>query len=79
MPAELMAGGLANKPEFVFAVTWKVNIWLDSFGGPAEMFVAQFVTVCDPALLLAVWSAPLVNEGASFTGLTVNTKVSIMN
>src|SRR5829696_9755662 len=35
------------------------------------MAVAQLVTDWAPASSLTVWSAPLANDGASFTGLTV--------
>src|SRR3954466_11817469 len=70
-----MAGAAANSPELRLGVTWKVSVWLDSSPGPAVMFVAQWLTVCVPALLLTVWSAPLVNDGASFTGVTKMVKV----
>src|SRR5437016_5189722 len=39
------------------------------------MLAAQLATVCAPALLFTVWSAPLVNDGGSFTELTVIVKV----
>src|SRR5262249_20322750 len=43
--------------------------------GPGETFVAQLLTVCAPASSLTVWSAPLVNEGASFRESTLMEKV----
>src|SRR5207247_1694526 len=55
-------------------VTLKVSVWPDSFAGPAEIFVAQFATVWAPTLAFTDWSGPLVNEGASLTGLTVMVK-----
>src|ERR1043166_2588226 len=70
-----MAGLTENRPAFVLPVTWKFKVWPDSLAGPAEIFVAQLGTVCAPALLFTVWSAPLVNDGASFPEFTVIVKV----
>ena len=43
--------------------------------GPAETAVAQGLTVCAPAFSSTVWSAPLVNDGASLTAVTVMVNV----
>ena len=45
VPAELIAGPELKRAEFVLLVIWKVMVWLDSFAGPDEMFVAQLDTV----------------------------------
>ena len=50
------------------------TVWLSSLG-PAVMAVAQPATVCAPASSVTVWSAPLVNDGASLTAVTVTVKV----
>ena len=51
-------------------VTTKVSVCPASSGGPAEMAVAQPVTVFGPESSQTVWSAPLVNVGAfRFRGL----------
>src|SRR4051812_43043280 len=65
-----MAGPLANRAGLVLAVTAKDRAWPPSSGGPAEMAVAQPLTDCGPAFVTMDWSAPLVKDGASLTGLT---------
>src|SRR5882762_108864 len=42
------------------------------------MLVAQLGTVCGPESSATVWSGPFVNDGGSFTGLTVRMNVSDM-
>ena len=49
----------------------EVSVCPASFAGPAEIPVAQPATVCAPASSKTVWFAPFVNDGASFTGVTV--------
>ena len=44
VPVLLIAGAAENRVGFVFPVTRNVSVWPDSPGGPALMFVAQFVT-----------------------------------
>src|ERR1700694_1198850 len=63
-PAELMAGAEEKRPAFVLFVTWKVSVWPDSSGGPAEMPVAQGETNRKPESSLTIWSGPFVNDGA---------------
>ena len=58
----------------VLPVISKLTFWPVS-PGPAEIAVAQGLTVCAPASSLTVWSAPLVKLGAWFTGVMVMTKV----
>ena len=50
-------------------MTMKSTVWVASFEGPAEMFVAQPFTVCAPASSFTVWLAPLVKLGTSFTSV----------
>ena len=45
VPVGLIAGPAANKAGLVLAVTLNSRTCPDSFGGPAEMFVAQLGTV----------------------------------
>src|SRR5437879_10103292 len=73
VPFETTAG-LAEKSDGLFVVTVKVTVCPDSSGGPAEMPVAQFGTLCGPASSFEVWSAPLVNDGASWTAVTTMVK-----
>jgi len=51
--------------------TWNVNTWPDSSAGPALMPVAQPATLWAPASSSTVWSEPAVNDGTSFTAVTV--------
>ena len=44
VPPAVMAG-CALKRAVLLALTVKVRVWLDSFAGPALMFVAQLETV----------------------------------
>ena len=62
------------RPAASLTVSWNVSVCPDSFG-PDARFVAQLATVCAPAPLVIDWLAPLVNDGASLTGLTVRVKV----
>src|SRR5215475_15046778 len=69
--------GCAEKSALLLFVTMKSNNCDDSSAGPFESAVAQGLTVCAPASSLTVWSAPLVNEGTSFTELTVIVAVAL--
>src|SRR4051794_3625423 len=76
MPAALTAGWIEKSPLLLLPTT-KSTDWLDSFAGPALMFVAQFGTDCAPASSATTWSPPFVNDGASLTGLTVTLTVAV--
>jgi hypothetical protein len=78
VPEELMAGW-AEKRELLLFMVAKFTVWPDSLAGPDEIAVAQFGTDCAPEFCATVWSAPLVNEGASFTGLTVMLTVAVFD
>src|SRR5262245_40188347 len=58
--------GWALNSVLLSLVATKSTVWADSFG-PAVMLIAQPMTVWAPASSFAVWFAPLVNDGASFT------------
>src|SRR3954452_18182569 len=77
VPAELTTGG-AEKRVLLLFDTMKLSACADSSPGPAEIFVAQLLTVFAPDPAAAVWSAPLVKEGASFTALTVIVTVAAL-
>ena len=49
----------------------------DSSAGPALMAVAQPATDCAPESSSTVWSAPLVKDGTSLTGLTVTVTLDV--
>ena len=76
MPAGLTAGW-AEKRALLSLVTMKSTVWPDSSAGPALMAVAQPATVWAPASSCTVWSAPLVKDGASLTGLTVTVTLDV--
>ncbi len=73
-PAALTAGWALNSA-LLSLVTVKPTVWPDSFDGPLLMAVAQPLTVAAPESSNTVWSAPLVNDGASLTGWMVIVKV----
>ena len=56
-------------------MTTKWTVWPDSFAGPAEIAVAQPGKLTAPALSFAETSGPFVNDGASFTGVTLMVNV----
>ena len=70
-----MAGCTANNP-LLSLPTWKAKLWPDSLAGPAEIPVAQPLTVWAPASSFTVWFAPLVNAGESFTAVTMKLAAS---
>ena len=74
MPVLETVGPAVNRAALVLPVMVKLTAWPDS-PGPGLMPVAQLATDCAPAEAATVWSAPLVKEGGSFTGLTVTVKV----
>ena len=51
------------------------SVWADSLAGPADRSVAQSLTDCGPASSSTAWSAPIVNDGASLTAVTVMVNV----
>ncbi len=59
-------------------MTWKARIWADS-SAPALIAVAQPETLWAPASSATLASAPLVNDGASLTAVTVrvNDRVAV--
>ena len=69
------AGGTENMPGLSFAVMVKLTVCADSLAGPALMPVAHGSTVCAPMSLSTVTVGPAVKAGASFTGVTLMTKV----
>ncbi len=62
--------GWAEKRALASLVTMKLRVWPDS-RGPSLIAVAQPVNDCAPAFSRTVLSPPLVNDGASFTAVTV--------
>src|SRR4051794_30949182 len=70
VPAEDTAGCTLNSA-LALLVTMKLSVCDDSLAGPAERFVAQFARLNAPVATLALWLAPLVNDGTSSTGFTV--------
>jgi len=76
VPDELTAGWTEKRALLLFRVT-KLTVWPDSLAGPGEIAVAQLGTDWAPESCITVWSAPLVNEGASFTGFTVRLTVAV--
>ena len=77
VPAGLIAGCTEKRPLLLF-VTVKANVWPLSLAGPALIFAAWFGMVCGPLSSLTTGPAARANVGASFTALTVSTKVSVM-
>ena len=59
----------------MFPVTAKASVWPASSAGPAQIAVAQGLTVCAPASSADVGFAPGVKLGASLTAATVMVKV----
>ena len=51
--------------------TWNATVWLDSFGGPSRMPVAQPGNDCAGAFEDTDSFGPLENVGGSFTAVTV--------
>ncbi len=49
----------------------KLTVWPRPDAGPGLIAVAQPATVCRPVFSFGAWLAPLVNDGASLTGVTV--------
>jgi hypothetical protein len=79
VPLVAIAGATLNNVGLLFSVTANVNVWPLSSAGPFDIAVAQLDTVCAPESSNTVWSAPFVNDGASFTGVifTVNVVKSV--
>ena len=75
VPLAVIAGCTANK-DGLSGDTRNDRLWPDSSLGPADMAVAQPATETSPTEESTFWSAPLRNEGASFTGVTVMVNVS---
>ncbi len=79
---ELMAGALVNArlPVVPVTLTLKVNgVCPVSPPGPCEMPVAKPLTVCAPASSFAAAGLPaIVNDGGSFTAVTLTVKVRTM-
>ena len=73
VPLDATAGPAANSALLLLPVTSKVTVCPTSLT-PGLMPVAQPATVCAPLSSRTVWSAPLVNDGASLTAL-----ISIVN
>ena len=65
--------GCALNSAVLSLLTLKVTDWPPS-PAPAEMPVAQPLTVCGAAVDQDSWSAPAVNDGASLTAATVIVK-----
>ena len=70
VPLLPIAGCVENNALLSFD-TVNARPWPDSFGGPFEIPVAQPVTVVVPLSSSTVWFAPFVNDGTSFTGVTL--------
>ena len=69
VPSAAMAGCTANSA-LLSLLTAKSSACPASFAGPALTFIAQPTPVCAPQSSSTCWSAPFVNDGASFTALT---------
>src|SRR5947207_1728505 len=67
--------GCAANNSALSLLTRKSSVWLASSAGPVLMLAAQPLTGWGPASSGTVWSAPLVKEGASLTGVMVIVKV----
>jgi hypothetical protein len=76
VPSAATAGATLNSAALV-VLTRNWSICPASFGGPAEMPVAQFGTACAPASSATVWFAPFVKLGTSLIGLTVMATVVV--
>ena len=74
LPAALMAGWLEKRP-LLLLDTLKVSDWAASSAGPSLSAVAHPFTVWAPEFSLTSSLAPLVNEGESFTAVTVMSNV----
>ena len=72
VPSAAMAGCTEKRPLSSLETT-KVTVCDDSFG-PALIFVAH-ARLCGPPSSSEVWLPPGVNDGASFTVVTVMVKV----
>ena len=75
VPLAATLGCTEKSAALVLLVTMNVSVWPDSSAGPALIAVAQSGTLCAAASSLTVWSAPLTKLGASFTAVTLMTKV----
>src|SRR5450756_1063940 len=76
MPVGLTAD-CTLKSALLLLVAMNVRTCGDSLAGPALMAVAHGFTVCAPQSSRTVWSAPLVKDGMSLTGVTVRCTVPV--
>jgi len=57
-------------------VTVKLSDWLEGSPEPLLKLLAHPLTVWAPASSFTDWSLPFVNDGSSFTAVTVTTNAS---
>src|SRR2546428_201450 len=68
VPFGVIAGPAENKPGLVLPVTRKLTDWLDSFAGPARMFVAQPGRRIGPESSVTIGLGRLEELGAALEG-----------